>query len=138
MKENIIFALMAVSVLSCTAAQQSQSVTQQTASQQDVYIASELIREVTANPEAAKTKYVNQTIKVRGTVGRTYTSRFLTSNIELVGEGRKVTFVLPYSGLNRGRSQLSDFKPGQVITMEGRVVGITDEVFLLKESVLVE
>lgn len=105
----------------------------------EVLSAYEVSRAVSDDYDAALVKYENKTVVIKGTVGRTYISPFLTPNVELLsGDGAKVTFVLPYGGVTRGMGQLSDFKPGQEVTMQGRIIGIREDFIVLKESNVVE
>lgn len=105
---------------------------------QEVFTASSFNKAISEDVEAVKEKYLEKNVVIKGTVSRTYISKYLTPCVELASDNPKITFVLPYGGITRGAGGLSNFKVGQNVTMTGILRGITDEIVVFKESKAVE
>ena len=102
--------------------------------EQEVITPYDLRKVVSDDLGAARAQYLNKTVQVKGTVASTYISRFMTPNVVISNEGAEITCVLPY----RDMGKLSNFKPGQAVTMSGRVHVMSENIVLLKESRIVE
>ena len=85
--------------------------------QQEVFTPYDLRKVVSDDLNAARAQYLNKTVQIKGTVASTYISRYMTPNVVISGEGAEVTCVLPY----RDMGKLSNFIPGQTVTMSGRI-----------------
>ena len=80
---------------------------------------------------------IGQIVQVKGIVLSTGISRFMTPNVMLSdSDGGPVQVICVLPRLDAGK--LSDFKPGQSVTMAGRVLKVTERGVLLKESKAVE
>ncbi len=82
--------------------------------------------------DGAEKKYVGKTIRVTGVVVSTGMSIYLTPNVVLSDKEQgavKVICVLPR--IDTGK--LSEFKPGQRVTMSGRGYRLSDRGVVLKE-----
>ena len=87
------------------------------------------------NLDAAKEKYMNKTVYIKGVIVSTGMSRYMTPNVVISDQGAEAICVLPYIGIaywNRS-AQLSDFNVRQTVTMSGRVHGMTKDRVVLKE-----
>jgi len=84
------------------------------------------------NYNAAEAQYMGKTVLVRGIVLSTGMSRYLTPTVSLsdreAGE-LYVICVLPRIDVNK----LSDFSPGQSVTMSGRVYSLSERAVVVKE-----
>jgi len=80
---------------------------------------------------------IGKIVQVNGVVLSTGISRFMTPNVMLSDiEGGQVQVICVLPRLDAAK--LSDFKPGQSVTMLGRVLKVTERGVLLKESRLIE
>jgi hypothetical protein len=95
----------------------------------------DLLKASSGDLNAAKEKYLNKTVLLKGVVVSTGMSRYMTPNVVITDQGAEAICVLPYVGIaywNRS-AQLDDFEKGQTVTMSGRVHNMTKERVVLKE-----
>jgi membrane-bound inhibitor of C-type lysozyme len=108
--------------------------------EQEVLTPYDLRKAVSDDLDAARARYLNETVQIKGTVGSTGMSRYMTPNVVLTDRGAEIICVLPYVGIaywNRN-AQLSDFEIGQTVTMSGRVHGMSERAVVFKECEVVE
>jgi len=104
--------------------------------EQAVIASHDLYKAVIADSGAVETLYLGKTILVKGIVISTGISRYMTPNVVLSDrEGGEAQIICVLPRLDAGK--LSDFKPGQIVTMSGRAHRLSERV-VLKECKAVE
>jgi len=84
------------------------------------------------NYSAAEAQYIGKTVLVKGTVLSTGMSIYMTPTVMLSDRANgelHVICVLPRIDVNK----LSDFKPGQSVTMSGRAYRLSERGVVVKE-----
>jgi hypothetical protein len=111
--------------------------------EQKIFAPQDLSKTFGANPDAAKAQYMGETVQIKGIVIDKGMSIYMTPYVELSESGKGPAFarcVFPYVGIaywNRS-AQISDFEPGQIVTISGRVNSLNGNRILLKDSKVVE
>ena len=104
--------------------------------EQEVISAQDLHKAAADNAKAAEAKYLNKTVQVKGIVVSKGMSKYLTPNVVLSSrEGGQELIICVLPRLDAGK--LSDFTPGQTVTMSGRVHRLGERV-VMKECKFVE
>ena len=103
-----------------------------------ITIAAHELRKAFADDQgAAEARYLGKTVLVKGIVLSTGMSKYLTPTILLSErEGGPVQVICVLPRLDAGK--LSDFKPGQSVTMSGRVYRLSENGVVLKECKAVD
>ena len=97
--------------------------------EQAVIASHDLYKAVIDNPGAVQEQYQGKTILVQGIVLSTGISRYMTPNVVLSDrEGGEPQIICVLPRLDAGK--LSDFKPGQRVTMVGRAHRLSERVVL--------
>ena len=105
--------------------------------EQEVITAYDLLKTFTDDQSAAEEQYLNKIVQIEGVVVSTGISRFMTPNVELsdTADGAvQAVCVLPRLDADK----LSDFKPGQSVTMSGKVYKFYSGRMVIKECKMAE
>jgi len=97
----------------------------------------DLLKAFIDNPDAANKQYLGKIVHVKGIVISKGMSRYMTPNVVLSdreGGAEQAICVLPRLDVGK----LSDFTPGQCVTMSGKVYRMTESRIVIKECKAIE